>query len=204
MITLFRKISRKTSRGKRLRQRGASALEVAFLMGLFVIPTVQTVDYLQNQQGSNLEAGAGRIGSPAENSGFGATGAGNGYNSGNTNTTPTTGIETTLSFSTTTTIATNGKKWSALVVIDPVDNGGAAVSNGTIEGTWTITDDAGLTRTEAGSCVISAGQCTLQISQLSNQNPDKDVSVVFTVSNLDSTDLVLSATTPLDTGVITP
>lgn len=172
--------------------RGATAIEYAFLVALFTVPLVEVVEIVQDQQGEQITESGNRAGTPAE------------YSSGVPPVPPPTTLDDGSNGSGDTNIETfaalttrgmrEGAKWTAVAEIAATDANGS-VSGGVFEGTWEIYDLAGtLDRTVAASCTIDTkGDCTVSLASLNFSTADKDHSATFTITKLDSEDLVPAA-----------
>lgn len=171
------------------RQRGATAIEYALLVALMAVPLVEVVEIVRDEQGEVISENGARAGIPDEySSGVDPAGAPPVFENG-TNGSGTTGIETSAALS--ISGKRKGSKWTAVVVIAASDTNGP-VSGGVFEGIWEVFDlDGTLDRTVNASCTIDTkGDCSLSLADLNFGTADKDHSVIFTITDLVSDDLV--------------
>lgn len=177
---------------RRSNERGATAIEYAFLVALMAVPLVEVVEIVRDEQGEVIAENGARAGVPDEySSGVDPAGQPPVFVNGSSGS-GTTGIETSAALS--ISGKRKGQKWTATVVISATDVNGP-VSGGVFEGTWEVFDlDGTLNRTLTATCTIDTkGDCTLSLADLNFGTADKDHAVTFTITDLVSDDLVPAA-----------
>ena len=176
----------------RSRMRGATVIEYAFLIALLVIPLVETLEIVRDEQGETISENGARAGIPDEySSGVDPADLPPVFDTGS-NGSGSTNIETFAS------LAISGKrtgpKWTAVAVIAATDAGGP-VSGGVFEGTWDVFDlDGTLNRSIAATCTIdTGGNCSLSLGNLNFGTAEVDHTATFTITALVSDDLAPAA-----------
>lgn len=139
--------------------RGASLVEYALLLGLFVVVSIGAIEALQGSASDRFVESSGDAGTPTEINGYygDRTSAPTGGGGGDT---PDDGGLTVASVSLgggTSTPSGTGNKWNASITANVVDVDGAPVVGATVRLGWSgaTTGDTELTTDGSGSAVWS-------------------------------------------------
>ena len=169
-------------------QRGASAIEVALMMSLIVVPLVTGVQMVQNRGGSRLDQNGDRIGTPTES--YGGVTATTVVAPGPSTTAPPTTVLSTVSSAVMTgnAVAQNSQRWTATVVIELRDSGGQPLAGLNITGVWQAQSHA----SQATTCTTDGnGRCTVTQWGLRRDGSSAAPSTTFTLSTVTGTDLTI-------------
>lgn len=164
----------------RVRQRGAAAIEMAFLLVLVMVPLISAVNLVQDSGGSRIGDDGERIGSPREGYEY-TTGTVTGGGPGSTLPPPTTAA--TVATANLATLATmqGSTKWTATVIITVLDAGGNAISGAAVLGVWTSQN----TGNQDTTCVTdAAGRCTVTQWGLKATGSDIVTDTTYTISDV--------------------
>ena len=163
------------------RQRGATALEMAFLMFLIVVPLVYAVDGVTNRGGSRLDEDGERIGQPVEGYGLPSPSTTVVVASSSTSAPPSGLVVASAGFTSQATLQDNNK-WTANLVITLTDSSGVPIAGATVSGQWSTFTGA----KQDTSCITDGdGRCT--VTQWGLKASGTDIVTDTTYTLLDAT-----------------
>ena len=157
--------------------RGAALMEYAIGIALIAIVAIAGIQSLEESSEETLDARGDVAGTPIEEYGYlGLSGAGTspGTSTSTTSTTaPSVSVQVLIDGSPSSSLL-SGKKWSATVTFQVLDDGGSPVTGAVITGTWTIADSGPTTlETECssitGTCAVVANKIDDAITEATFQ-----------------------------------